>query len=117
MALSSMTHDSVKTYNGSVTGTAIEVTDNSNALIYSITLLNTTAALAYFQVFDADSANVTVGTTTPTFVIGVAASGTVHCVFPKPIRFTTGFTIASTTARADATGAIQEATITYMDAA
>lgn len=104
---------SSKVYNGSVNATKAEVTDDVNSLIHSITLLNATAAEAYLQVFDADADAVTVGTTAPTFVIGCDTLGQLHCVFPNPIRFSTGFTIASTTTRAGSTNAVQEVTITY----
>ena len=104
-----------KVYNGSINATKAEVTDNPSILIYSITLLNATAAEAYLQVFNADSADVTVGSTTPDFVIGVDATDELHCPFPKPILFNAGLTIASTTTRAGSTNAVQEVTITYAD--
>lgn len=117
MTLGHFMSDSTITYNGVVGGTEVEVTDNADSLIYSITLLNLTAAIAYLQIIDADAADVTIGTTTPTFVIAVPASGSLHCSFPKPIRLTSGFTIASTTARGGATGANQEVLITYATSA
>lgn len=105
-----------KVYNGTVNATKAEVTDNPNVLIYSIDRLNATAAEAYLQVFDADANDVTVGTTTPTFVLGSGAEGNPHSHFNPPIRFTSGLTIASTTARTGSTNAVQEVTITYTDA-
>lgn len=109
--------DSTQVYNALVGGTKAEVTDDPNVLVYTIHILNTTAAVAYLQVFDADSADVTVGTTTADYVFGVAASGVRDIVLPKPIRHTVGFTVASTTARDGSTGANQEVTITYNSAA
>lgn len=100
-------------YNAAATGTKADVTTATKILVYSITIHNANAAEAYLQVFDAQSASVTVGTTAPTFVIGCDAATQIHCVFPKPILLGSGFTIASTTARAGATGATQEVTITY----
>ncbi len=113
MALSSKSTNAVTVYNGTVNATKAEVTDNPNVHIYSIALLNATAAEAYLQVYDADSSNVTVGTTVADFVIGNGAEGAFQCVFNPPIQFTTGFSIASTTARAGSTNAVQEVTITY----
>lgn len=103
-----------KVYSGSVNATKVEVTDNAQTLIYTISLLNATAAEAYLQIFDADSADVTVGTTTPDIVIGVGAEGNPYYDFSAhPILLTTGFTIASTTARDGSTNAVQEVLITY----
>lgn len=110
-------HSVAKVYNGSVSNTKIEVTDNTNILIHSITLLNATAAEAYLQLFDADADDVTLASTTPNFHIGCDATSEIHCEFPKPIHFTTGFTIASTDARKGNSAAVQEVTITYQDRA
>ena len=117
MSLGAHDHDSTKVFNASVNATKQEVTDNPNSLIYSISLLNATAAEAYLQVFDADADSVTVGSTAPTFVLGVDQTRDQHFVFPKPIKFTTGFTVASTTTRAGSSNAVQEVAITYMDRA
>jgi hypothetical protein len=100
-------------YNAQVTGTKAEVTDNPNSDIWMIDITNTTAAAAYLQIFDADADNVTVGTTTPTFTIGLAANQSKNIVLPKPIRLATGFTVASTTTRTGAVSAAQEVTIAY----
>ncbi len=69
-------------------------------------LLNTTTAAAYVQVFDAAAAaDVTVGTTTPTFVLGLPASGGAANSFAKPIKFTLGIVVASTTTATGASAA------------
>jgi len=102
-----------KVFNATVNATKAEVDDNAGALIHSITVLNATAAEAFLQVFDADADDVTVGTTVRDFVIGCDAVQQLHCAFPVPIHFTTGFTIASTTARDGNTNAVMEVTITY----
>lgn len=117
MGISPNDHTVTKVYNGSVAGTKIEVTDNPNVLIYSITAMNAGIAEGYIQVFDKDSVNVTVGATAPDFVIGVEATTSLHVDFPKPVLFTSGFTIASTTSRTGSIAAAMEITITYMDAA
>lgn len=117
MALGTHDHDSTLTFNASVNATKREVTDNPESLIYTITLLNATAAEAYFQVFDADADDVTVGTTVSKFVIGVEAGSELPVEFPKPVRLKNGFTVASTTTRDGSTNAVMEATITYMSRA
>lgn len=100
-------------YTATVGGTKAEVTDDPKSLIFSIHIANGTAAIAYLQVFDLDADNVTVGTTSPTYALGVPAGETADLVFGKPIQHTTGFTIASTTTRTGSTGANQEVTILY----
>jgi len=67
-------------------------------------IFNTTTAECYVQFFDAAATTaVTVGTTTPTFVLGIpaeTASGLGNgacCALSKPVKFTTGIVVASTT--------------------
>lgn len=115
MGIGAKDHDSVKTYSGVVGGTAVEVTDEPDSLIYGIYIYNGTAAVAFLQIFDADSANVIVGTTAPTRVLEVGIGVGLSIMFPKPIRHTVGFTIASTTTRTGLTAASQDVNILYMD--
>jgi hypothetical protein len=69
-------------------------------------LFNTTSAIAYVQVFDAAAAaDVTVGATTPTFVLGLPASGGATRALAKPLKFTLGIVVAATTAATGSTGA------------
>ena len=69
-------------------------------------LFNTTAAVAYVQFFNAAAAaDVTVGTTTPTFVLGLPASGGATRSLYRPSRFPLGMVIASTTTATGSTGA------------
>ena len=100
-------------YTAQVTGTKAEVTDNPNSTVYMFDITNGTAAIAYLQVFDLDADNVTVGTTTPTYAFGCAAGGSKCIMLPKPIKHSTGFTVASTTTRTGAVSAAQEVTILY----
>jgi len=100
-------------YNAALTATKKAPTTDTQVLIWSVTIHNTTAARAYVQFFDALAADVTVGTTTPDFVVGVAANGTTSWNIGKPIRFSTGITVASTTTRAGSTDATQEVCIVY----
>ena len=99
-------------YNGSVNATKVVVTA-APTLIQSISVLNATSAEAYLQLFDKATGDVTVGSTAPSLVFGVGAEGNPHFLFPKPIYFKTGLVIASATARAGASNAIQEISITY----
>lgn len=82
---------------GNVT-TAVQVSA-TGVVFKGYSILNTTAAACYLQVFNAASANVTLGTTAPTFAIPFAASEHVN-VFPASGEFAklgTGFTVAATT--------------------
>ena len=114
MAKTSWTGISVldKYYNASVSNTNLTV-NASPTLIQSISVLNATSAEAYLQLFDLATGGVTVGTTAPSMVFGVGAEGNPHFLFPKPIYFKTGLVIASATARAGASDAVQEISITY----
>ena len=75
-----------------------EVTDKNTSLIYSISVGNASSTHAYLQVFDADSDDVTLGTTTPDYEIFVATGQTV--VWPQsggtPILHSTGLSVAGT---------------------
>lgn len=58
---------------------------------------NPNGSTIYVQVFDALSANVTVGTTTPTYVLAIPASGTVTLELTCGVNHATGITVAATT--------------------
>ena len=58
------------------TAVAVKVQGNEQPLtVDGWVILNTTAAIAYIQVFDATAANVNLGTTTADYVIPLAANG------------------------------------------
>jgi hypothetical protein len=65
-------------------------------LLFNIMAFNTGGAVSYLQFFDALTADVTVGTTTPTFVIPLPASGGVSDAYVLPERFRTGVVLACT---------------------
>lgn len=91
-----------------VTGCAHEVT------VTAIRAINTTAALAHVQLFDAAAASdVTVGTTVPRWVVTSAASSASDGdgLANGGIRFVNGLVIASTTGVANNTGATQHVRI------
>lgn len=71
--------------------------------------INTTGSAAYIQLFNAAlAADVTVGTTVPTRVLTVAASGSASDALPNDgIRFPLGIVAASTTTATGSTGATQ----------
>ncbi len=69
---------------------------------------NPNTAVAYLQVFDTAGA-VTLGTTTPTFVIPIPAGGAANVEFANGIAVTSGIKIAATTT---ATGATTVSTAT-----
>ena len=100
-------------YTAQATSTKAEVTDDPNSEVWGFSISNGTAALAYLQVFDLDADAVTVGSTAPTYAIGVPAGEAICVVFPKQIIHQTGFTIASTTTRTGSSNAAQEVTIFY----
>lgn len=114
MSLSPGSSSSVKSLVGLAgTVTDMSVSTNTAHLIHSISIFNTTAAVAYLQVFDLVASGVTVGTTTPTFVLGSAANGSTQHVFNPPIRLVSGCSMASCTTATGATGAAQTVTVTY----
>lgn len=91
-----------------ITGTVI-VGSTTPTRIGLIEVANTTAAIAYIQIFWLAAASVTLGTTAPNFVIPVPASGGV--VLPFDGAWTTGgggaWSLASTTTATGSTNAAQ----------
>lgn len=61
-------------FNAAVAATKV-VVNSRECLIHGLVVVNQTAAEAFLQVFDALTANVTVGTTAPDWVIPIPASG------------------------------------------
>jgi len=80
-----------------------------------LVMINTTAAVAYFQIFAKPSADVTLGTTVPDLSIGLPASSAM--VFPVPesgiFMGGKGLTVAGTTTRLGLTAAIIDANLGY----
>lgn len=66
------------------------------ALLFNITAYNSGNAVSYIQFFDALAANVTVGSTTPTFVIGVPNTGGYDAALTLPEAFRNGIVVACT---------------------
>jgi len=89
----------------------------STGSIAGWSVLNTTSAIAYVQVFNALAANVTLGSTTPDWVIPVPANGTTGAGtngwLPIAILHSTGITIACTTTRTGSSTAACDVLIFY----
>lgn len=101
-----------QTYSAQVTGTVVNVDAASSVRLHSLVLVNTTAALAYLQIFYLPAASVTLGTTVPHDVIPLLANG--------GVSISTGWrgkglalSWAGTTARGNTTGAAIDVFLTY----
>lgn len=76
------------------------------ATLYSLYLINTTAAIIFVKLYNATAANVTVGTTVPDVTIPVPGNNDtdgagVVLTYPMGMAFSTALTIAATTGVAD----------------
>ena len=88
------------TFTGSIT-TITNVDATNHVTIGTMKLLNTTAAVAYLQIFNVPLASVTVGTTTPTESIGLPASAGLVMSIPNGQYYGgSGFSVVGTTTRA-----------------
>jgi len=65
--------------------------------LYGYNISNPNGSVAYVQVFDLLTADVTVGSTTPTYTLSVPPSGGLDGVFPLGIMHRYGLVIAATT--------------------
>lgn len=92
---------------GQAAGTKISIEVTGPTVLKALHLLNTTAAVAYFQIFFRTSGDVTVGTTVPHLSLGLAASAQLTLPIPeRGIRMGgNGLTVAGTTTREGSTGA------------
>lgn len=89
----------------SVTNTASQI-KATRGQIYSGVLYNGAAAVRFFKFYNAPSASVTVGTTTPIITLPVGAGTNLVIGASTGIKFGTGMSVACTTGVADAdTGA------------
>lgn len=85
-------------FNDAVAATKTTIKD-APTLLHGLKLLNITATsgICYLQFFDALAANVTVGTTPPTFCIRLKGDESLPMHFEKPVQFLKGCTIAACT--------------------
>lgn len=106
-------------FTASLTSTKQQV-KATGGTIYGITAVNNGSALAYIQVFNKASANVTVGTTAPDYVVPVPApsSGTagagIREEYAKGLSFGTGITVACTTTRTGSTTATCDVNVNFV---
>lgn len=98
-------------FNDAVAGTVVQVKAGAGQLIY-LKLVNTTAAVAYLQVFDLAAASVVLGTTTPKWTVRLAANESVSVPMLLPLGMgqlqplaTAGMSMAGTTTPTGSTGA------------
>ncbi len=66
-------------------------------LVFNFTCFNPDTNIAYVQFFDALTAGVTVGSTTPYFVLPLPAAGGIDSQLVLPKAFHTGIVFAATT--------------------
>lgn len=95
-----------------VAGTAVAMS-NVPTYIATLELANTTAAMAYVQIFWLASGSVTPGTTVPNVVIGLPASGGAVLQFGDEGWKTLGtaWSMIATTTRTGSTGAAVSVTV------
>lgn len=95
-----------------VGGTVLDFS-NQPTYVGSIEFANTTAALAYVQIFWKAAASVTLGTTVADVVIGLPASGGMALSFPDEGWRTQGtdWSMAVTTTRTGLTAALTSVTV------
>jgi hypothetical protein len=89
-------------YSGAVTNTATQVKSGAGQ-VYGYDIHNPNASIVYLQFFDTAVGSVTVGSTTPKFVLGIPANGRAAIEWPNGIQHTTAIVIAATTTRGGST--------------
>jgi hypothetical protein len=90
--------------NKNVNATLVQAQTGSTNL-KGVTVVNSSAATCFVQMFNALAANVTLGTTVPDYQIQVAANSTFSSNEPpEGLIFPTGLVIASTTTDGGLTG-------------
>jgi hypothetical protein len=65
--------------------------------LYKLDIYNSNAAIAFIQLFDVAAGSVTVGTTTPKYVLTIPPQGAASIDFAIPMSFDTAITYAATT--------------------
>lgn len=88
--------------NTSLSNTAVAVKSTSGC-VYGYHFANSNASLEYVQIFNLASGSVVLGTTTPTWTIGIPANSAVTIEMPTPIAHTSAISIAATTTPTGAT--------------
>lgn len=86
----------------------------SQGILHALAIINTTAAVAYVQIFDkAAVADVTLGTTTPDMVLGLSANQATYFA-DMDIVFTNGIVLFSTTTATGSTAAVTAGTAIWV---
>ena len=91
---------------GTLSATKVELFSGDVGIVWISLGNQANTATTYLQIFDADSDDVTVGTTAPTLSIPIPASSAYDTAFAPPmvkIDFTNGCTVAATTTRTGST--------------
>lgn len=98
-----------------VAGTVVNISTAGPIRIQAVALLNTTAAVAFLQLFRNTAANVTLGTTVPDLSIGLPASGGISFPIPDGYLFggVNGCSCAGTTTATGAVGAGIQVNLIY----
>lgn len=95
-------------FNDAVDGSAVVQIKSGRGFLHYLKLVNTTGTTAYLQIFKQPAAGVTLGTTTPDWVIRLAANESIERAFVMPTDLgpgATGISIAGTTTPTGSTGA------------
>lgn len=94
-------------YSGQVAGTVVNLDSTGPQHLRLCVLLNTTAAVAYLQIFNIAAGSVTLGTTVPWLSIGLPASAAMVLPLPEGgiLAKGSGLSVAGTTTRTGSTGA------------
>jgi len=102
-------------FNDAVAGAAVNIKASGIVHLFSVKLVNSTAATAYLQFFDKPAAAVILGTTLPVWTIRLAANETTNPseVAPLLVFNGTGLSIAGTTTPTGAVGAAISVSATY----
>jgi hypothetical protein len=111
-------------FNDAVAGTVVPVKQNGPVQVFGLKLVNTTAAVAYLQMFNVPAGAVTLGTTQAAFVVRLSANETVWMPMTIPLAISAagnalsvnggGLSIAGTTTATGSTGAAISVGLMYV---
>jgi hypothetical protein len=90
---------------GSTGSTKVDIgTANTPGIVAGWYIYNPNNTVAYVQFFDLQASAVSLGTTSPTYSIGIPALSAANLMSPVGINHSTAISIAITTTRAGSTG-------------
>lgn len=99
---SPVTTGGLSIYSASVGATKTQVKASAGQL-YGWYIYNSNSSAAYVQFFDVANASITLGTTAPTFALGIPASSGANVFTDSGIAFATAINWAATTTRTGST--------------